>query len=1824
MATPSARDMLMQVQRYANGGTASAESSVGLARALANGTSQEQYYQNIREYVAKNPNPLAALNAASENGVSTADINSALGTKAASDYFTIDYNTETAPSANVATGFTSALAQRYNAPEGPGQSALDARIKAISQQYAANTPENAQILRDLFIKEGASIADVQRAGVDPSVLLGTVAKTVGPPPPPPPPKLPDIPRYTPQVVTPETQTQYPQPKPYTATRVYQPLPAPPPIYGAGQSALDVNFRNSAPRSEYGPYGYTYTPAASLLPATGAGTSWTPPSVTSRPRELLKVPLPTAANPQYSASQQFARDRAAAQLAALPGGRFSGMQAPEAPPVDPNAPVDPYGVKAEEFRFYAPKVAAKGGEIKKSEGSAQEELARFANGGPVATDRKPLAATDPLYIQTDTPAPRNPDAVARPTPMSHADLLAQIDRGTAASPNAVTPERDPVKNESAGMLARLNQAFYENVSKPAVGSAIDMTLGLGDLGQMGAKYLANRAGIKTDPFVSTAEPAKAAVGATGYNPYTIGGVAANLLPFARGKQAIGGAAKTFASMFPNLGREALAYSGGEAGAAVAREVLPDSTLAQVVAGGAGSIAAGRGGSPTVSSMAKAGDDVPPTDSARMLNELDNSGSPLAPQSDVPVVGGTGSVRPEITDELAALDETPAQPGTAAQMLDDLDQATTPEVRLSKAELGRVNASVGSNRSKQRLMKEEARRIKGNFLPTSGWERIEFSGVKKGKPEFQKIAYGFQKPPEGVDKQVWSNRLSDNIVSEVDSVVERAKAGDKAALGILRQANWYRGMRNQLRSEFGGIGDVFADVLGTTSAQTNVEQNFANASEILRRYSRGEFDGELQAYENRIKQGLPVDGKTLTALHNAGEFPLITSSSGKLFNTNSPSSMGALLDMFRSVKTGSAPKTPNFTGNLIGLTNEATVDVWAARMLRRLSGQSRIPPVAEQGVTGTHLVGSSLGNPRVGGEFGFGQEVFRNAANRINASGNVKSIVPEMGDLGPDDLQAVAWFMEKERWTDNGWTTKAGEGGSLEYEMSLAGSPEQVRINDLRREINTGFKAPNKRKKETDAEYADRVAQARSVYDNRQAFASIELQALQAPLQRYTIGISGERPGLPMSNYAQAELAAEVDDVVRNNPAVLGYNFANTYGSFMGNTERALNAELVVQQDFDPSALTRRAVEQGKFYDQDAVFISKAVPAGAPNARPGVEIFYKKAVSPADLDKITASLRAYGIDGFTYITDMRFNDKINRQTRSGDPETATLTGLRFQYIPEFDDAFDPTRAAEIYKEKQALFESVLADTMLDENVSDVRFNSYDTQVFFRDGYDEYLARTAPASGGKVGGELPTGAGPTQPNNGGRAGTELRQPVPDGLNQAPNRSGTQEGVASGGDFALGGYVTKKANGGDVFPVKSNASSSRRMLDDLIGKKPKGQRVDATGLLGFANGGDASSPMSNAELLAQMDRIGATPNAKTPNPDPVKTESQNMLQRFTSLNTPKDMSLGETVADIGMGFLPVVGTAQGARDFERARRDEDKLGMLLSAASMIPIAGGAVKAARAVGKASKAADDLAALTAKAPLDMSQEARMARAADEGYLPQTFYHASKQIIDEFKPGYDDGLIFLTPDATFANRWLGKGKLQTRLGDDSNYLMQKQDQEKIFQKAELRFGPRADWDEQTYENFFSDKDILDARQNIRNQYENAHSVIYPVRARVQNTFNPSEHESVVIDLLKSKGLDPQASTMRTGMTDLDYYKQGNYLLYESKEVVDFLKSKGFDSMWLRESTYDPNNSPITTLAIFDPTNIRSVNAAFDPAKRGSANLGYAQGGYITKKTKGAKP
>ena len=650
------------------------------------------------------------------------------------------------------------------------------------------------------------------------------------------------------------------------------------------------------------------------------------------------------------------------------------------------------------------------------------------------------------------------------------------------------------------------------------------------------------------------------------------------------------------------------------------------------------------------------------------------------------------------------------------------------------------------AKLRVAEDTVRRIKEQYSPEQGFLPVnvtggEFVKTKTGdvvfEPKFQEPAYAFHIPPQGMSKDQWRDQLANKMVKDVQDVVTKAQTGDSQAQFILSQARWYRDMRVRLREEFGGLGDTFADLLGTTSAQTGVEQNWDNALEILRRFSRGEYDREINAYARRVAAGETVDGKTLTQMHKAGEFPLITKASGQLFNANSPTSMGALLNMFRDIKVGAAPKTPNFTGNLIGYSNKATIDVWAARYLRNAAGLPYIPPPAEKAVAGKHLTGSTLHDPKIGTEFGFGQEVFAKAASDINASGAVQAYDPRLGKIGEDDLQAVVWFIEKDKWTRNGWTSKAGEGGSLDFEASLAGSATPERVKELRRGINKGFKAPPKRKTETDEAYAARVTQARADYDANKMAMQNELDSLAAPLERTVLGVSAERPDATPSNYGQAELAAEFDDVVRGDPTVEAYKLTNTYGRFMNTNERALDAEFVTRQGFDPQPLKRRLVEMGKRYNQDAVFMSKVLRDGNhPNARPGIELYFRDRQAADFAARLSDKLTQYGIDGFTFVTDARQQDRVNVQAMAGGADTAGVTGLRLQYIPEFDDAYDPARREAIMAEKEDLFDQIVTDLLANEDgISTANVVYYDTEVFKRENYDAFLGRAGEVRGGEI---------------------------------------------------------------------------------------------------------------------------------------------------------------------------------------------------------------------------------------------------------------------------------------------------------------------------------------------------------------------------------------------------------------------------------------------------------------------------------------------------------
>lgn len=81
--------------------------------------------------------------------------------------------------------------------------------------------------------------------------------------------------------------------------------------------------------------------------------------------------------------------------------------------------------------------------------------------------------------------------------------------------------------------------------------------------------------------------------------------------------------------------------------------------------------------------------------------------------------------------------------------------------------------------------------------------------------------------------------------------------------------------------------------------------------------------------------------------------------------------------------------------------------------------------------------------------------------------------------------------------------------------------------------------------------------------------------------------------------------------------------------------------------------------------------------------------------------------------------------------------------------------------------------------------------------------------------------------------------------------------------------------------------------------------------------------------------------------------------LRKSASLD-PQEQSLDELAGETAAGFVPGVGTALAARDFERARRDDDYLGMGLSALGAVPVVGGVAQMLNRGNKARKMAEKL------------------------------------------------------------------------------------------------------------------------------------------------------------------------------------------------------------------------------------------------------------------------
>jgi hypothetical protein len=207
------------------------------------------------------------------------------------------------------------------------------------------------------------------------------------------------------------------------------------------------------------------------------------------------------------------------------------------------------------------------------------------------------------------------------------------------------------------------------------------------------------------------------------------------------------------------------------------------------------------------------------------------------------------------------------------------------------------------------------------------------------------------------------------------------------------------------------------------------------------------------------------------------------------------------------------------------------------------------------------------------------------------------------------------------------------------------------------------------------------------------------------------------------------------------------------------------------------------------------------------------------------------------------------------------------------------------------------------------------------------------------------------------------------------------------------------------------------------------------------------------------------------------------------------------------------------------------------------------------------------------------------------------YHGSKQdITGAFKPGYDDNLAFVTKSPDFANKWIGKGKNQKRLGSAAEKeIKEAEDVERKIKYDTMDYDSlnnlEGDEFHKEYDQRFGlTEEALKKELGIRS--DKIHNTVYPLTVEANKIFNPETDMDVMLEFFEKNGVPQKVQ---------DLYAGGNYIMYETKPVVEYLKGKGYDSMRLRESTGDD----YPTIAVFNPESVRSRFAAHDPWRRDAA-------------------
>jgi len=194
-----------------------------------------------------------------------------------------------------------------------------------------------------------------------------------------------------------------------------------------------------------------------------------------------------------------------------------------------------------------------------------------------------------------------------------------------------------------------------------------------------------------------------------------------------------------------------------------------------------------------------------------------------------------------------------------------------------------------------------------------------------------------------------------------------------------------------------------------------------------------------------------------------------------------------------------------------------------------------------------------------------------------------------------------------------------------------------------------------------------------------------------------------------------------------------------------------------------------------------------------------------------------------------------------------------------------------------------------------------------------------------------------------------------------------------------------------------------------------------------------------------------------------------------------------------------------------------------------------------------------------------------SKAVNEDGTPKVYYHGTKQVFDVFQSGYSDGLLYFTPDPLFAEQW-GQNR---QTDNPRNHIWTDKDEANL----QAYWAEKNKLDEEAFSKALKEDPPPPSKWAGLRETDTS---VMPVYLKAENPFIPHIHFDEVADLI-------QSSVHKRA-------RNGAWLPFENKEVVERLKRLGYDSIYLRESDYDrapQSANDYGTLAVLSPNQVKSV-------------------------------